>query len=75
MAGGTTDRVAFAQKVISGEEWNDIRNKETVLWVIGKIVYDDDQGNHRRTGFARYFSMDTGRFHILKDDADYEYQD
>jgi hypothetical protein len=48
--------------------------QETVVHVIGKIVYQDEYGNGRRTGFARRLNVETGRFERRRDE-DYEYSD
>lgn len=44
------------------------------MTAIGRIVYDDELGNRRETGFARKFEMKRQRF-IAMDDPDYEYAD
>jgi hypothetical protein len=44
------------------------------MTAIGRIVYEDELGNQRETGFARKFEMKRQRF-IAMDDHDYEYAD
>jgi len=52
-----------------------VRTGATLIYIIGKIIYRDELKNVRRTGFARVFSMDTGRFAPIKNDPDYEYEE
>jgi hypothetical protein len=75
MAAGTTTRIDFKPITLSTDERSAIRDSEAFIYGIGKIIYVDELGNPRRTGFARRFSMKTGRFDILKDEPDYEYVD
>lgn len=44
------------------------------LHLIGVVVYADELGNLRRTGFRRYFDVDTAKF-LGPDDKDWEYMD
>lgn len=52
-----------------------VRQEKTFIFAIGKVLYEDELGGVRRTGFTRRFSMQTGRFVMVKDDPDYEYVD
>lgn len=40
--------------------------------IVGWVLYADDNGLERTTGFARYYDVPTRRF-IVMDDSDYEY--
>jgi hypothetical protein len=44
------------------------------MTAIGRVVYEDELGNGRETGFARKFDMKRQRF-VAIDDPDYEYAD
>jgi hypothetical protein len=74
MKGGTTTRVDIPPVTISLDQHTDIMNGRASLWVLGKIVYTDKVNAARRTGFARRFNLDTGRFERKKDE-DYDYED
>ena len=72
---GTTTRLDFPRRQITGSDFTDIRAGRTTLWVMGKIIYADELSNSRRTGFTRRFNRHTGRFEIVDDEPDYEYVD
>ncbi len=47
-----------------------IVHKLDQLFVLGKIVYEDEVGHLRRTGFAHQFNLATRRFESRPDDDD-----
>lgn len=75
LVGGATVLIDFAPLAITSEETTRVRNGKLHIFALGKIVYIDDLGNGRRTGFAREFHMETGRFRVVKDEPDYDYVD
>ena len=72
---GTTTRIDFEPHPVTSGDFGDIRAGKVAIYALGKIIYTDELGNARRTGFARRFDMNNGRFTITKDDPDYEYVD
>jgi hypothetical protein len=60
---------------VSASESIGIRRGQLYIFAIGKVLYEDESGAIRRTGFARQFNMQTGRFTIVTDEPDYEYVD
>ena len=44
------------------------------MTAIGRIIYEDELGHRRETGFARKFDWANARF-VAINDPDYEYTD
>lgn len=72
---GTTGRINFDPRPVTSEEVAAILNGQLLIYAIGKIVYTDALKGSRRTGFARAFDIQTGRFKMRRDEPDYEYVD
>jgi hypothetical protein len=75
MRPGTTERIPFLPQPITTDEIAGLLSGDLTLYVIGKIIYTDDLGNARRTGFARTFDMKIGRFMRPSGEQDYDYED
>jgi hypothetical protein len=75
MPAGNTTRLDFRPLTLTDDQEIEIRLGRAHLFALGKIVYRDELGNVRRTGFARGFNIEKGRFEMLKDEPDYEYVD
>lgn len=74
MAPGTGSRLDFPPLEMTAEERRRVLDEKDALYAIGKVIYIDNAGNARRTGFARKLNTKTGRFEAVAD-PDYEYED
>jgi hypothetical protein len=72
---GYTTRIPIPPLQVSSADITAIRDGDADIYVVGKLIYHDKLKNYRRTGFARRFDMESGRFRPVHGDTDYEYEE
>jgi hypothetical protein len=72
--GGTT-RIDLLPRPTTVDELLSVYSTRNTVYVVGKVVYDDERKHGRRTGFARRLNLATLRFEVIESDPDYEYTD